>query len=72
MGEAVLHGDNAVFNITPSPGASTSLGNARRDAKQVASWLDADFDDEAFLADHVRNDTKQQMDNDLATELFEP
>ncbi len=72
MGEAVLHGDNAVFNITPSPGASTSLGNARRDAKQVTSWLDAEFDDEAFLTDHVRKDTKHHMDNDLATELFEP
>jgi malate dehydrogenase (quinone) len=28
MGEAKLSGENVIFNITPSPGASTCLGNA--------------------------------------------
>ena len=31
MGEAKLSGDHIIFNITPSPGASTCLGNAYSD-----------------------------------------
>lgn len=33
MGEARIEAKNAIFNITPSPGASTCLGNARRDTE---------------------------------------
>ena len=31
MGEAKIVGDKIIFNITPSPGASTCLGNAYTD-----------------------------------------
>lgn len=72
MGEALLEGDRALFNITPSPGASTSLGNARRDAKRVVTWLGEDFNDTRFVQDHVREETRERIDNDLRTELFEP
>jgi len=49
MGEAKLTGDDIIFNITPSPGASTCLKNAMRDAEQVVEFLgDAEFDEQAF------------------------
>ncbi|MFW5900239.1 MAG: FAD-dependent oxidoreductase [Halodesulfurarchaeum sp.] len=50
MGEATIEGDDIIFNITPSPGASTCLKNARRDAISVVEFLDGDyeFDAEAF------------------------
>jgi malate dehydrogenase (quinone) len=52
MGEATIEGENVVFNITPSPGASTCLKNARRDATTALSFLDGEytFDDAAFEA----------------------
>jgi len=39
MGEAKIEGKNAIFNITPSPGASTCLMNAQIDAKKIVSFL---------------------------------
>ncbi|HLN55464.1 MAG TPA: FAD-dependent oxidoreductase [Bacteroidales bacterium] len=53
MGEAKLTGDKIVFNITPSPGASTCLGNTFNDAKLVAGFLDNKyrFDENAFRLD---------------------
>ncbi|AWB27617.1 FAD-dependent oxidoreductase [Halococcoides cellulosivorans] len=52
MGEAKIVGENIVFNITPSPGASTCLKNAMRDAHTVVDTLDGDyqFDEESFRA----------------------
>jgi len=40
MGEAKIEGDDVIFNITPSPGASTCLKNARRDAQTALTFLD--------------------------------
>lgn len=50
MGEAKIVGDDIIFNITPSPGASTCLKNAKNDIEQIVSDLDADhtFDEEGF------------------------
>ena len=50
MGEAKLSGDKIIFNITPSPGASTCLGNAYSDVSMVMDFLDNKFkfDKEAF------------------------
>ena len=50
MGEATIEGDGILFNITPSPGASTCLANAERDVEQVLEFLDGDyeFDRDAF------------------------
>ncbi len=40
LGEATINpGRGVLFNITPSPGASTCLGNAYRDARQIAAHL---------------------------------
>jgi len=39
MGEARIEGWRSVFNITPSPGASTCLANAKRDAQLITQCL---------------------------------
>ena len=48
FGEAKLVGDNIIFNITPSPGASMCLGNAEEDAKKVCEFLDKEFNQGKF------------------------
>jgi malate dehydrogenase (quinone) len=55
MGEAKIVGEDIIFNITPSPGASTCLKNAQRDVKEVLSFLgdEYEFDEEAFEADTI-------------------
>ena len=57
MGEAKIVGDDIVFNITPSPGASTSLKNAMRDTKTILEFFEEDyaFDEDAFRADTIDN-----------------
>jgi len=39
LGEAKLVGDKIIFNITPSPGASTCLGNAFEDTGKLMEFL---------------------------------
>jgi len=53
MGEAKLTGDKIIFNITPSPGASTCLGNAYSDTSKIMEFLDNKykFNKEAFEKD---------------------
>jgi len=50
MGEAKIVGDDVIFNITPSPGASTCLKNAMRDTHTLMDFLDGEyeFDEAAF------------------------
>lgn len=45
MGEARIEGKHINFNITPSPGASTCLANAKRDAHDLVDWLGESFDE---------------------------
>lgn len=53
LGEAKLTGDNIIFSITPSPGASTCLGNAYSDASMIVGFLGNKykFDKESFEKD---------------------
>ncbi|MBK7713076.1 MAG: FAD-dependent oxidoreductase [Bacteroidales bacterium] len=53
MGEAKLTGENIIFNITPSPGASTCLGNAYSDASLIIEFMGGKFkfDTTAFEKD---------------------
>jgi malate dehydrogenase (quinone) len=53
MGEAKLTGDKIIFNITPSPGASTCLGNAYSDTSMIIDFLENKykFDKVAFEKD---------------------
>ena len=52
LGEASLsEGKGIIFNVTPSPGATSCLGNAERDIKVVCEYLNLEFDEAQFLAD---------------------
>ena len=52
LGEASLsEGKGIIFNMTPSPGATSCLGNAERDIKIVCDYLKLDFNETQFLAD---------------------
>ena len=53
MGEAKIIGDRIIFNITPSPGASTCLQNALEDTARLIDFLGESyqFDRQQFLDD---------------------
>jgi malate dehydrogenase (quinone) len=53
LGEAKIIGKNILFNITPSPGASTCLQNAFDDTEKIISFLGKgfNFDQHQFLKD---------------------
>ncbi|MFN8211811.1 MAG: FAD-dependent oxidoreductase [Bacteroidales bacterium] len=55
LGEAKILGDKIIFNITPSPGASTCLGNAYEDTGKLMEFLGNTFrfDKERFEKDLV-------------------
>ncbi len=53
LGEAKIIGEQILFNITPSPGASTCLKNAQDDATRLIEFLGTgyQFDSDRFIAD---------------------
>ena len=52
LGEASINpGDGILFNMTPSPGATSCLGNAERDLAVVAPYLNLTFNTEKFEAE---------------------
>jgi len=53
LGEAKILGENILFNITPSPGASTCLQNAEDDTERIISFLGEQyrFERDRFLHD---------------------
>ena len=55
LGEARI-GENPgiIFNMTPSPGATSCLGNALRDAKSACDYLGVSFDDAKFDAEMMQ------------------
>ncbi|MDX1809524.1 MAG: FAD-dependent oxidoreductase [Sulfurospirillaceae bacterium] len=54
LGEASINsGNGIIFNMTPSPGATSCLGNAERDVKIVCEYLGKTFDQEKFNNDLV-------------------
>ncbi|GCF15161.1 putative malate:quinone oxidoreductase [Haloarcula mannanilytica] len=62
MGEAKIVGEDIIFNITPSPGASTCLKNAMRDTRTLLEFLDGEyeFDEEAFRAATIDNFPREE------------
>lgn len=49
LGEAsIFTGEGLIFNMTPSPGATSCLGNAERDLKYIVKYLGKNFDQERF------------------------
>lgn len=53
FGEGQILGEKIMFNLTPSPGASTCLANAHRDAKILVDFLGgkAALDEKQFVKD---------------------
>jgi len=52
LGEASIDtNEGIIFNMTPSPGATSCLGNAQRDVEKICSYLDLKFDEKSFLED---------------------
>jgi malate dehydrogenase (quinone) len=63
LGEAKILGENIIFNITPSPGASTCLGNAFEDTLKLMEFLSDRFafDKEQFDKDLVLAEYKENI-----------
>lgn len=55
MGEAEIIGDNIIFNISPSPGASVCLANAVKNSEQAIKFFNGEytFDKERFEHDLI-------------------
>lgn len=52
LGEASINpGNGIIFNMTPSPGATSCLGNAERDMHAIVKHLGLKFDEAQFLED---------------------
>ena len=52
LGEASINpGNGILFNMTPSPGATSCLGNAERDMKIIVEYLGLEYDEVQFLKD---------------------
>jgi len=52
LGEASLTPkDGIIFNMTPSPGATSCLGNAERDMHAIVKHLNLHYDEAQFLSD---------------------
>jgi malate dehydrogenase (quinone) len=70
MGEAKIDtGVGAIFNMTPSPGATCCLENAEVDMRKIAGFLGATVDEEAFAADLLVND-QRHVEEDLPMYLI--
>jgi len=54
LGEASINpGNGLIFNMTPSPGATSCLGNAERDLHVIVDFLDLTFDEAQFTKDLI-------------------
>lgn len=54
LGEASINTKKgAIFNMTPSPGATSCLGNAYRDALEICEFLGKNFDESKFSQELV-------------------
>ncbi|EPW1189324.1 FAD-dependent oxidoreductase, partial [Campylobacter jejuni] len=52
LGEAsITETPGIIFNMTPSPGATSCLGNAERDAKLVCNYLGMEFNEDKFSSE---------------------
>ena len=49
LGEARINpGTGIIFNMTPSPGGTSCLGNGENDLREIVKFLGCGFDEEAF------------------------
>jgi malate dehydrogenase (quinone) len=60
LGEASINtGEGIIFNMTPSPGATSCLGNAVRDVESICEYLGLTFDKENFEKELVEEHPAQ-------------
>ncbi len=60
LGEASINtGEGIIFNMTPSPGATSCLGNAVRDVEAICEYLGLTFDKEHFENELVEEQPMQ-------------
>jgi len=73
MGEAKIVGDDIIFNITPSPGASTCLKNAMRDTHTLLESLEGDyeFDEAAFREATIGHFPRADDDNTVEVDAVD-
>ena len=65
LGEAKIDtGIGAIFNMTPSPGGTSCIENAELDLREIAKFLDATIDEDAFKRD-LLGDDKKHTDKDF-------
>ena len=70
MGEAKIDtGVGAIFNMTPSPGATCCLENAEVDMRAVAEFLGATVDEERFAKDLLIDDERHK-NSDLPAHII--
>jgi len=60
MGEARIEGWHSVFNITPSPGASTCLANAKRDSQFIVDTLGMEYTFKTAMFDKDLSDINKK------------
>jgi malate dehydrogenase (quinone) len=57
LGEASINsGDGIIFNMTPSPGATSCLGNGYRDTKIISEFLNLKFDEDKLREELVEEE----------------
>ncbi len=70
MGEAKIDtGIGAVFNMTPSPGATCCVENAEVDMRTIAEFLGAKVDEARFAKDLLIDD-RRHVSNDLPAHII--
>ncbi len=64
LGEASINtGEGIIFNMTPSPGATSCLGNALRDVEAICEYLGLEFDRERFDEELVEDEPTQGVED---------
>jgi len=64
LGEASINtGEGIIFNMTPSPGATSCLGNAVRDVEAICEYLDLTFDKQRFDDELIEKEETTQGDD---------
>ncbi len=63
LGEASIDtGEGIIFNMTPSPGATSCLGNAVRDVKVICEYLGFKFNEKCFNEELIKDKTKAKKE----------
>jgi malate dehydrogenase (quinone) len=71
LGEASINtGEGVIFNMTPSPGATSCLGNAKRDVINITKFLNKNFDLAKFEEELVEKSPEPRTINEEEQEGY--